>query len=424
MTWRPGIIRINGCPAKRIHIAWRGFASVLVALSCTEAVERSPAPDHEYQSRTVWKAGADVPQLSLRSKTTYCPSGSSRSDCWALDNGTPKDAFVTTNGHVVFFDHKAGLVEMDSAGHHVADLGGLGTDPGSYRRVTSLGGSAARTFTMWDPFLDRLTVIKPGQKPRTAWVKDPRVEAVLAADTFAVALSVPAAEAPGVRVLATIASILPNGKLSSSIATVVALATTRKKREIQAIPSFFWPRPIWSLGQDGSVTYVPPDTSLRIEVYDSAGHPKLLVTGELPFPGEPVTQREIRERQESFYQTVMHEPMLPAGSCNLTVQSTDTLDSNIQCATARFLDAVGKRSPRLHPPITDVVSLAPQGFWVKTSRIRGDSATWLVADSTGKLVGLVMLKVAERPIGRHRALIAIADSTDGRTSVSWREVIQ
>ncbi len=400
------------------------FVAALVAVSCGETAERKPVPDDAFERSVVWQRSPALPQLSLRSTVTYCPTGSSESDCWALDNGRPKDAFVTANGHVVFFDHTAGLVEMDPAGRHVGDIGGLGTDPGSYRRVTALGGSAARTFTMWDPFLDRLTVVKPGQQPRTAWVKDPRVEAVLAADTFAVALSVPAAEAPGMRVFATIASILPNGKLSTPIATVATLATTRKRREIKAIPSFFWPGPIWSLGRDGSFTYIPPDTILRIEVYDSAGHPKLLVTGETPFPSEAVTQRDIRERQETFYQTVMGEPMLPVGRCNPTVQSTDTLDSNIQCATARFLDAVGKRSPRLHPPVTDVVSVAPRGFWVRTSRIRRDSATWLIADSTGKLVGSVVLKVAERPIGRHRDLIAIADSTDGRTSVSWREVIR
>lgn len=366
-----------------------------------------------------------MPRISLRTKMSYCPAGSFRAGCVDLENGDPSDAFVTANGHVVFFDHKAGLVEMDSAGRHVADIGGLGTEPGSYRRVTALGGSVARTFTMWDPYLDRLTIIKPREPPRTAWVKDERVEAVLTADTFVLALSVPLADKAGERVPATIAPILPSGRLSTPIAMVTALATTTRKWNMRvAFTSFHWPRPLLSLGTDGTIAFVPPDTVLRVELYGREGKPHMLITGELPFPSELVTQREIDALQAAAYQTVRGKPMPPAGTCDSGGQRADSSSGDIGCTMVRHFELVGKRSPRVRPPVTDIVSVAPHGFWIRTSRIRRDSATWLIADSSGRLVGSAELKVAERPIGRHQKLIAIADSTGGRTSVSWREVIQ
>lgn len=396
---------------------------VVVTVSCTENGDRVPAADTDFQRKVVW--GDDtVPQRSLRSIMTYCAGGSRNSGCVDLDNGRPSAAFVVGNGHVVFFDHKAGLVEFDSAGQYIADIGSLGNDPGSYRRVAALGGDSARTFTLWDPDLDRLTVLKRNEVARTAWVTDERVESVLIADTFPVALAIPFAGNIGDRVFATIAPIGSNGKLSAPIATVSAIATTSKEWKMRGVvPSFYWPRPTWSIGKDKSVIYVPPDTVLRIELYNRSGGPEMLVTGRIPFASEVVTEGEIGQLRGMYYQIVRGEPMPPAGTCSPTVPPAGTHEDR-NCVMVRHVYAVGKRSPRIRPPVTNIVSFAPHGFWIRTSRVRGDSVTWLIADSTGKLAGSVKLTTAERPIGRHRKLIAIADSTDGRVSVSWRELIQ
>jgi len=96
----------------------------------------------------------------------------------------------------------------------------------------------------------------------------------------------------------------------------------------------------------------------------------------------------------------------------------------IRCQIARWVDIVGRRSPRIRPPIADVVALTPGGFWIGTSQVVADSTTWFIADSAGTLTGSLRLGSAERPIGGFRERIAIADTTGGRTSVSWREVMK
>lgn len=400
------------------------FLSLLAVTSCRGSEHPAPTADSEFQERVVW--GQDrPPQRALRVTMTYCEKPSSNSGCVDLENGRPTDAFLIANGHVVFFDQRAGLVAFDSVGRYVAHIGSLGTEPGSYRRVTALGSNAAGTFTFWDPFLDRLTVLKLNEPPRAAWVKDGRVESVLISDTFAVALAVPPSRFAGDRVAGTIMTLNSNGKFSNPLAAVTALATTSKRLKARApIPNLHWPNPIWGMGLDGTLVYVPPDTVLRIEFYDRSGRPEMLVVGDMPFPSEIVTEAELGRLKEIYYETIKGEPMPQPGSCSLDVPPPGASEPNKNCVLVRHAHEVGRRSPRIRPPVTDIVSFAPRGFWVRTSRIRKDSATWLMADSSGKLFGWLELKAAERPIGQHRARFAIADTTDGRTSVTWRELIQ
>jgi len=395
---------------------------MLPASSCTQADDRAPAADSEFKRAITWAPGSVVTRRVLRSVVRYCPPGSRDSGCMMLDTRKPTAAFATSNGHVVFFDRQEGLVEMDSAGQYVGDIGTLGNEPGSYMRVMALGGSNGGVFTIWDPSLTRLTVLRPSQPPQIAWVRAEGLEGVKVTDTFAIAISVPQGKTAGDRVFASLAPVLLTGKLGRPIATVVSLATRSEGSETQSIPSLFWPRPVWSLAADGSVLYAPPDTALRIEIYDNSGRPDLLITGYLPFPSERVTEDEIRKREAAMYATIFRKPMQSVKGCDGKLNEQKQNGIAINCQTISYLRRVGRRSPRIQPPITDIVSLAPRGFWIRTSRVARDSATWLMADSAGKLVGSVVLNSTERPIGRFRELVAIADSSGGRISVSWRLV--
>lgn len=421
VTMRDGQHRVM---RSHCHVALAILPALMLA--CGRAGSGTPTGDDQFTRRVVWPDTGRVAPLALTVETSYCPPVSRDTGCALLADSKPVAAFTTATKHVVFYSRQAGLIEFDSIGRYVRGIGARGNDPGSYLAVTALASDAQGTVTIWDSRLSRVTTFGAWPEPRTVWVRAKDIDDVRVTGNHAVAMSIAQGASSGDRVSATIADLSPKGLLGRPLASVTALAVRSGNSDMRTIPSLYWQRPVWDVAGDGHVLYVPPDTALRIEVYDPSGRPELLIAGNTPFRQRLVTAADLRTRKGRLYEAIFREPMARAaelcGDPRAAAPAAQALrDADVKCSTIAYLDTIARRSPRTLPQVSDIVALDDGGFWIRTMEF-GDSTAWLMADSTGHVRGAVQLAGTERPLGGSLAMVAIADSTGARLDVSWRVV--
>src|SRR6478672_8996286 len=88
--------------------------SVSFVLACSQT--RELTPDNAFQKH-ISLATADQPSIITFSKVKrVCPYARKGSECASVGGERPVNAFVTSTGHIVFFDRHNGLIEVDSTG--------------------------------------------------------------------------------------------------------------------------------------------------------------------------------------------------------------------------------------------------------------------------------------------------------------------
>jgi hypothetical protein len=341
----------------------------------------------------------------------------------------PESAFVGSNGRLVLFDHTNGLVEFDSLAHYVREIGELGNEPGTYSRVGGFSELPNGTAVVWDFSSARLNRYAAGSAAASVWVRDRDLVAVRANATASYGIRVPPGKHAGDQVVGSIGKIsLETGRFVDDGTPVFALTTRESSNPgmAQTFSSLYWLAPVWAVSRKQRVFYVPPpgdrDSSIRIEEYTSAGQPDVLITGRLPLPVRPVTQSDIHMRVKAAYAQLFSRGSYARDSagCN-NVQPDQSTTAPVMCATMRYIERT--RVPKIIPPIADIIALDDDGFWLKTTSTDGESRTWLLADSTGQLVGQLLLKESERILGGSSNRIFVAEDSPGSLLVTARTLV-
>lgn len=400
---------------------WTGIVTTVALCACGNLQHKEAAADTEFAHHVVWRPESAVPRLRLRTKARFCPPGG-RANVACMLLLDPKQAYVLSQNHVVYFDANSGLVEVDSVGSYVAEIGQLGHEIGQYRSVKSAADNGRGTLTIWDPELARLTQFRDGQVT-AGWVRR-SVEDVRVGPRGTWALNVEPAPQAGDVAPATIAPVSIAGKLGSPRMHVRALATRRDGGDMIEVPSLIWRHPVWDILADGSVIYVPFGRQVRIEIYDTSGAPSLLITGQTPFAAQTITPLRARQLQEAFYRSVFQSSIDSAiVRCDSLIHQPKPRP-NIYCATLSYTRRMGARLPATFPPIASVVHLNDGGFGLETNHVANDSTTWLLVSGGGEIIGHFPLRIGELVIGGSARSLAVADSADGHADVTWRSVVQ
>lgn len=397
-------------------------ASVLLVMGC-KSQQPELTPDSSFEEHVTIRPTERPAVIRFTSVRHVCPRPGQSANCTAPAGELPTRAFVTSSGHLVFFDRHNGLIEVDSAGNFVREIGELGKDPGSYIRVSALAANDDRT-TIWDFSLGRATIYPRRGPPVAFRVRADGLAAVDVADEHVFALTFPAAIHAGDRVIGSLAPVNEKGLLEDAIAGVYGLAARSVNSDMMEIPSFYWPRPVWTVFANGGIAYVTPDTALRIEAWSPEGKPALLVTGHLPVADALVDSADVHAREAAFYKTVVKRDMeTDRAECARTPNWRQKREIAFLCMMAAFVEKVGRRSPRIRPPVEDVVGVSPHELWIRTSAAAKDSVTWVVFGQPDHRLAVARLSRSERPIGRVGTRIAIADTARDRVTVTLRSYL-
>ena len=259
-------------------------------------------------------------------------------------------------------------------------------------------------------------------RPTTfGWVRR-TPDAVRVGPNGALGINVDAAKHAGDNSPATISAISLTGRVGPPLVTVVGLATHSDGSDLFEVPSLIWRTPVWDVLSDGRIAYVPFGRELRIEVYDPAGEPSLLITGRLPFRVEPVTPKLVRQLVDAFFQRIYDEPIDSAAQRCDSLRRLPNWSATVRCQTVDYAKTQGKRLPSTFPPITDVVHLAEGGFAVRTSHVDNGLTSWLLVGANGNSSGQLTLANSQQIIGGTMRHVAVADTADGHMTISWNTV--
>jgi len=273
---------------RRVTLRWGMLALVLVG--CHDATDRSNRFRARQQS-TAEQYGQVAPYM-LRELTTYCRD--MRAEACAF-RSLPF-ALPTPAGGVVLGDFMKVLVEFDSTGVAVREIGRLGDGPGEYRNVIAGAFSAGGVLTVFDiGNLRRVRYDSAGRHVETTRLEDLPIpfESTRMSSAGLVMFRLPGAEHVGDTVRAGFFRVPPDTTRAIETLSVDAAALTVRLSDLQPTPPLFTPRPQWDVTSDGDIVYAGA-ADFVIERYTSSGRPDLLI--EVDMAPRPVSRSDVEAR--------------------------------------------------------------------------------------------------------------------------------
>lgn len=304
-------------------------------------------------------------------------------------------ATLGADGTVLLADH-AGIVRIfDSTGSFKGTVGTLGRGSDGYLSADAVrAGRDGRIYVVDRGNFELLVFGSNGQLAhRLRLPPSLQLWGLTAWPGGAALLELPPAAHFGDPVAAEIQLVADNSGREQAVSFSIPLkAIFVQNGSLQPPKPFFQARPVWSTGDEGSIT-IADGSSRWIARYSQRGEPDLLV--RLPIAGVPVTPAEVQAEKARVLNMF-------TGDWKARVRPT--------------FDSVAANSPHVHPFETAMVTAHDGTLWIRESpRTGDDSVRWDALSKGDSLIGALRLSRNDRVADESRFGVLVVHDTAGPT---------
>jgi len=376
------------CQAVRVVLTVCAVSGLSASMACGRSTPHYTDLDHVAWPHDVTLTNADLARVpSARGRSEgYCDARDGPVECQTLQ--AFRGAFPSAHGTLIYDEHD-GLLSINDSARSARTIGARGGEIGLYQTVTDAWEGGDGRTVVWDATLNRVTwydgagryIGAASTLPDHA-TREGHVSAVSAWEMI-----IDPADEDDQRVPARLVRVTPAG-VNPSAALVIPHPPV-VQAGMRLMPNVIDPTPLWAVAADGGIILVR-DHTFRIEMFDSAGHPRARIRGEPS--GDVVRAADV----DAAARDVMRG-----------------FSTAWQDRIRRYV--VGSRAPRVGSPVPEVTALRPLPdgtIWVRRfPDATRDSVAWIRVARDGAVTRRVRLGVHDLIVSGSDSAITVTANT-------------